>query len=848
MGVFQNNLMGAAAAAASSGGGASIYPHQIANSCRFIGASGNDGTNFMYHTRGTPTNVDKCTISAWVKRGKLGSKNQMFTGAGVYGGGDSWFGFLTANTFRLHQGYQAAAPYVFPKLQSRAVFRDPSAWMHIVLAFDSTQSTAADRNKVYFNGVQYTDWVTDTTNATLNYDWAMNTSGYKLFVGSGGASEGNSWYPFHGSIAEYVFIDGTQYEASDFAETVNGVWQPKDPSGLTFGNNGAYLKFESSSDLGNDSSGNNNDFTVTGVAAHDQMGDSPTFSADDGNGGNFSTLNPLQKMSIGTFSEGNLKYALSGEDAFATTQALTTKSYCEVRLDSLGNYGGVLGFGSGEGINGYYDGVTFQTNYNSGEIYYYKGSSQQSSPGNVGGVVGAGSVVMMAYDPATYKWWVGVDGTWRSSGNPATGANPIYTGSATQFENTGGVFWKGWKGGANGMTVTFNFGQDGTFGGQETAGGNADDTGYGNFKYDVPAGFLGNCTGNVLVAEEIDPAQTSSNYADKQFDVVSYTGNGGTNNITGYEFKPDLVMFKRRDGASNNIVFDSTRGATKYLQTIGGSIATQTTDTSSLTSFNADGFTLGSSSIVNTGSATYYSAGWKAAGGTTETLTAGSINTTAQANADVGFSILQYTPNSTAGATLAHGLGAVPRFILVVRFEAGGASGWIYHAGMGATYRADWNNTGAFATGITYWNNTEPTSSLITLGSGGGNGLYSGSKMIMYAWADKEGAQKFGSFTGNNDADGTFVYTGFKPRMVWIRNTAGGDFAIYGRSNNDTTINPKNASLQLQNMSNSGVAEQSVALDILSNGFKLRATTYNTSAKYVYCAWGSEPFKYATAR
>jgi len=245
----------------------SVYSHQIANSCRFIGASGNDGTNFMYHTRGTPTNVDKCTISAWVKRSKLGSKNQMFTGAGLYGGDDCYFGFLTANTFRLHQGYQAAAPYVFPKLQSRAVFRDPSAWMHIVLALDSTQSTAADRNKVYFNGVQYTDWVTDTTNATLNYDFAVNTSGYKLFVGSAGATEGNSCYPFDGYIAEYVFIDGTQYEASDFGETVNGVWIPKDPSGLTFGDNGAYLKFESCGAFGNDCSGNDNDFTVTGVAA-----------------------------------------------------------------------------------------------------------------------------------------------------------------------------------------------------------------------------------------------------------------------------------------------------------------------------------------------------------------------------------------------------------------------------------------------------------------------------------------------------------------------------------------------------------------------------------------------------
>jgi len=190
--------------------------------------------------------------------------------------------------------------------------------------------------------------------------------------------------------------------------------------------------------------------------------------------GNFTTINPLQKISTGTFSNGNLTYALSGTDGFIVTQPMTTKTYCEVRIDAQSNYGGSVGLRSGDGQGAFSDSVTFQTNYSSGAMYYLKGTSEQTSPGNIGGVVATGAVVMMAYDPATFKWWVGVNGTWRNSGDPANGTGFIYEGSATQFDQVTDVFWGGGKGSANGMTVTWNFGQDDTFGGQETAAGNAD--------------------------------------------------------------------------------------------------------------------------------------------------------------------------------------------------------------------------------------------------------------------------------------------------------------------------------------------------------------------------------------
>ena len=274
MGVFQNNLMGAAAAAASAGGGG-FYSHEISNSVRFNASA----SSSMYRTQGTPTNVDKCTISLWVKRGKLGAAIYAFTGSGNYSqisfGGD---GNDPDKFFYLQN---PGSPTV--NLESAAVFRDPSAWYHVVIAQDSTQGTDSNRNKIYINGVIQTNWVSSFTApfySTANSDFLINTSGNKIFVGSAGDSGNNPYLYFDGYIAEYVFIDGTQNDISDFGETKNGVWIPKDPSGLTFGNNGCYLKFESSSDLGNDSSGNNNDFTVSNVSAHDQMTDTPTFNSD----------------------------------------------------------------------------------------------------------------------------------------------------------------------------------------------------------------------------------------------------------------------------------------------------------------------------------------------------------------------------------------------------------------------------------------------------------------------------------------------------------------------------------------------------------------------------------------
>tara|TARA_R110002074_G_scaffold392171_3_gene577489 strand:- start:560 stop:3031 length:2472 start_codon:yes stop_codon:yes gene_type:complete len=821
LGANKQALMGAAGA--SGGGGTTIYDYQIAKSGRFNLAN----SAYMYRTPSSAGNRKTWTYSTWVKRSSFNINNSFF--GATNGSYQNVFRFEdTSGNDQINLFGFTGATLDF-NVQTNNMYRDSSAWYHIVIAFDTTQGTSSNRVKLYVNGVQQTN-LKENTYPSQNYDTNVNDTSTQTQVGYG--SYGGQY--FNGYIAESVLIDGTQYAASDFGETVNGVWVPKDPSGLTFGTNGFHMNYASSSALGNDVSGNNNDLTVSGLATHDQMLDTPTFNSDS-NGGNFNTLNPLQKMSIGTFSEGNLKYVMSGGDNFSTTQALTTKSYCEVRIDALGNYGGALGFGSGEGINGYYDGVTFQTNYLSGALYIYKGSSDISS-GNIGGVVGAGSVVMMAYDPATYKWWVGVDGTWRSSGNPATGANPIYTGSATQFENTGDVFWKGWKGGANSMTVTFNFGQDGTFGGQETAQGNKDDTGYGNFKYDVPAGFLANCTGNVLVADAIDPAQTSNAYPSKVFSAITYTGTGSEKAVA-VGWQPDLTWVKERSGTNDNKLTDSVRGATKALES--NTDAAETTDAQGVKAFTSTGFTLGTDAVYNNNTDTYISWNWKE-------------------GADYGLDIVAYSGSLTGSGVvnISHSLGAIPECIWhMSRSALGGA---IRHQSLTS---ANYMMTNAASSGAgTGWGSGAQVDK-----SGNGNmtalgtsstfttnytGILNqnGDDAVAYVWRGIEGFSKFGGYTGNANADGTFVYTGFSPAYVIIKRRDGTE-SYFAMDNKRVGYNVVERVMQL----NGGNPESTTdydALDFLSNGFKLRLSDagFNGSEQYTYMAWAENPFKYATAR
>ena len=247
----------------SAAGGGDFYSHQINTSCRFNYSTGSYPDLVVPHMHvagATPTEAKKGTISAWVKRSGL-TTALGFTGARE-GSGFAKFELTSADIIRFYQVSDGSSADV--DLRTTAVYRDTSAWYHFFVAFDSTQATDANKVKIYVNGEQVTVFGTET-NPPEDQAFFWTTDGGKLIVGSGADSAGDPWPPLSGYLAEFVLIDGLAYAPTDLGERKNGVWIPKDPSGLTFGTNGVYCKFESSGDLGNDSSGNNNDFTVANV-------------------------------------------------------------------------------------------------------------------------------------------------------------------------------------------------------------------------------------------------------------------------------------------------------------------------------------------------------------------------------------------------------------------------------------------------------------------------------------------------------------------------------------------------------------------------------------------------------
>ena len=564
--------------------------------------------------------------------------------------------------------------------------------------------------------------------------------------------------------------------------------------------------------------------------------------------GNFCTLNPLTeydaRMNRGNYSNGNLTYDDVGGDGWITNMAMTHKTYCEYRIDSLGGYGGVQGLRGMQAHSQVYDSVTFQASYSSGQIYHYKGSSDQSYSGNIGGTVSAGNIIMFAYDPATYRWWVGVNGTWRNSGDPANGTGYVFEGSATMFENMD-VTWGGWSGDINRLDHTWNFGQDSTFGGQETAGGNADENGFGDFKYTPPTGFLALCSGNEVISDDIDPAQTDDAFPQKLFGSYTYTGNSGSAVTVSTDFQPDLIWIKSRDSADNHYLQDSSRGFGNSKSLSSNSTGPEGYNGGAPSSSGAQN--VGSSSFQAYGSDwskstdNYVAWCWRANGGTTSSNSDGSITSTVQTNPAGNFSIITYT-GTGSNATIGHGMTKKPAFIVVK--NRNDTDSWaIYHETRTADFYTSFQYS-IFSNNATFWNDTEPTTSVISIGTNNRvNG--SGDSLVCYAWAQEEGFQKFGQYIGNGNADGPFIYTGFRPRMIYIKKNANSSYwHIFDTARN--IDNPVDTYL-LWDSTGADDTASSNSVDFLSNGFKLRnnASQLNASGStYVFGAWGDVPFKY----
>ena len=620
------------------------------------------------------------TVSVWVKRTALGNLDIFSTGSNSYNQLSWTLRFNTDDTLYVYASLAGISNDVV--IVSKAQFRDTTNWYHFVCAYDSTQGTASNRVKLYANGTQL-EIDTGATNHSYgnqNYDTSANDASYVQRIGRFASADANQ---FSGYFAEFNFIDGTALTPSSFGETKNGVWIPKEITGLTYGTNGFRLTFADSSNLGDDTSGNGNDYTSSGLASTDVVRDSPT--------NNFSTLNKLDAR-YGTLAEGNLKntYASTGELIRSTFAQKKWQVVCKVNC--IAGSGFNLGIYPTGGLNKDSD-----TNYGC----QYRGATGQkvvsNSVSSYGATYGVNDIIGIAVDMDNntvtfYK------------NNSSQGSISYTIDEHHAFSSYI----------SSGNTAFWNFGQDSSFGGNETAQGNQDDNGIGDFYYSPPSGYLALCSSN-LSDTTLSPDQDEQ--ADDYFNTVLYTGNGNSGHaITGVGFQPDWVWIKERNGATNHGLHDSSRVSSGNEAILySNDTDAESTGGAYLSSFDSDGFTVNNNSSGNTNNDTYVAWNWKANGGTTSSNTNGDITSTVQVNNTAGFSLILYTGFGEAVKTVGHGLSQAPEMIL---FKTRASGNWfVYHIGTGNTGYTFLNTTGAYTADSDFLNNTTPSSSLITLGA-----------------------------------------------------------------------------------------------------------------------------------
>jgi len=360
------------------------------------------------------------------------------------------------------------------------------------------------------------------------------------------------------------------------------------------------------------------------------------------------------------------------------------------------------------------------------------------------------------------------------------------------------------------------------------------------FAYTAPSGFKALCTQN-LPTPTI--GATTATQAGKFFNAVTYTGTGSSLGVTGVGFQPDWVWAKGRSGATDNALYDAVRGVQKQLES--NTTTAETTETTGITAFGSDGFTTGALAQLNTSAATYVAWNWRASNTTAVTNTSGSITSTVSANTTSGFSIVTYTGNNS-NSTIGHGLGVAPKMIIVKSRSA--VEVWpVYHASLtSAAYILRLNTTAAEGNVPSTWNSTSPTSTVFSVGTSAGVNL-SPDNYVAYCFAEVAGYSKIGSYTGNGSTDGPFVYTGFRPAFIITKDTTNSATNWYMWDSVRGTYNA-NTVLLFPNLSN---AEDSLAIDFLSNGFKPRVAgsgLNTTNAVMIYMAFASNPFKYSLAR
>ncbi len=793
-----------------------FYNNVIDQSLRY------DYSDSPYLTRtGDSGNRRTFTFSAWFKRSSFNQTNSIF---GAVLNGSNFFMIRFRDIDDPDGGKLQIGNYSGSfdlDLRTSQVFRDLTNWYHIVVAVDTTQSTASDRVKLYVNGSQVTSFST-ATYPSQNFETRVS-NGHSEQVGA----EATSYSYIDGYLAEVNFIDGTALTPSSFGETKNGVWIPKAISGLTYGTNGFRLTFADSSSLGDDTSGNGNDFTSSGLASTDVVLDRPE--------NNFCTLNPLNtnyNRGQVTISRNNLRFVSSSTNRGFTTGTMKVhgKVYFEVlSRDGNNGFAGIQNITNNAG--GYTAGQSFDMYNGTPRI---DGSAQSGT-----GTFSDGDIMGVAVDVDAKSIQFFRNNVSKFSGN--------YTIDEEYFP-----FLYDSSGGRSSDNIA-NFGQDSSFTGEKTSGSNnaQDDNGQGDFYYAPPSGFLALCSANL---PDVTIGPDSDSQADDHFNSLLWTGTGSSADAkTGVGFQPDWLWAKDRNYANNHILIDSSRGVTKYLQS--SQTSAELTDSNILQSFDSDGFTTVGQGINFLNVSDYVAWLWKANGGTTTTNDAsstgvGTIDSVIQANTTAGFSIVTYTGTGSVGS-YAHGLGTKPE--LIITKERNNAENWLFytHADDQAYLYLNLNNARSTGNNQQRFGNdssvVQPTSTIVSIGTAEDINT-SSSTYVAYLFAEIEGYSKFGSYTGNGNADGTFVFTGFRPAWVLIKQTnSTGSWLIHDNKRSPFNVIDEDLFSNLA----SAESDNGVDKDFLSNGFKHRAShsaVNGSSSTYIYMAFAEQPFKFSNAR
>jgi hypothetical protein len=770
---------------AAGGGG-----YEIGNSLRFRGAQ------FLRKQRASDYNTS-WSVSVWVKpaTNSTGSSQNIMMGRDA-GSPNSTLAINTSG--QLVTTFNDSSSVV-------GYMRDPSAWYHIFMTSQGTDSIYGNI-QLYVNGV-----LRQTRNS--QYRAYFPASYHVLGIGCYGDS--NAGY-FNGFMAELHLISQGQEPIDTFGEfNDDGVWVPKEVSlsASAYGPGGFYLDFSDPSNIGADRSGAGNnipatnfELTNTSSTNYDWMEDSPTT--------NWCTLNPLSVTS-GTFSEANLKFvgASSWRKALGTVAVNRGKWYFESTLKGAPNSSRTSGsdyncfgfikatvFDRGGGIGGNTDCVLL------GDNGYY--TNFANSVTDVG-ALSNGDVLGCAIDLDGGNFQFFRNGTSLASGSLGAGytSGEYLVPTLASYSSTYGP-------------MVLNFGQRA-------------------FQQTVPSGYSALNTANLPAPDIADGSQ--------YFNTVLYTATQTAQSITGVGFQPDLVWGKRRTGSSaSHNLFDVLRGVRTHLQSNTTDADTTEAAGASLTSFDTDGFSVGTPNLgpgaINSNAGDLFVAwNWKA-GGSGSSNTDGSINSTVSVNPTAKFSIVTYSGTGN-GETVGHGLGVTPAFIITKSRNNSFDWGVLHHKAGTPGYSALLLNQNiSLQTNIAYWNNTAPTSTTFSIGSTGSTGGAS-NNYIAYCFAEVENYSKFGSFTGNGSSNGPFVWCGFKPAWIMIKRTdSANDWTIVDSARD--TYNPAYRDLY----ANYSIVEYSGAsrpYDFLSNGFKIRenvARANESGGTYIYMAFSEHPF------